>query len=139
MWRRLYVPQVPLAPRRQAGGGSEPAVEQPKGREVEKKRSEAPSRFYFYKTKDGEKGPYTDGQLRSLWANGHITADVVYRSDGSPEWMPLCDSPMVKPGELAWGQLAGRVPPLRKVQYWALRTICLLSVLAFFLPNVRMR
>ena len=132
----LYVPQVPLAPRRQAGGGPGPAAEQPKGREVERKKSEAPSRFYFYKTKDGEKGPYTDGQLRSLWANGHVTADVVYRSEGSAEWMPLCDSPILKAGQLGLGQVAGRIPPLRTVQQWMFRAICLLSVISFFLANV---
>jgi hypothetical protein len=45
--------------------------------------------LFYYKVKDEEKGPYTFGQLRSMWDNGNITADAVCRSSNSSEWLPL--------------------------------------------------
>jgi hypothetical protein len=45
--------------------------------------------LFYYKVKDAEKGPYTLGQLRSMWDNGLITADAVSRSSDSSEWLPL--------------------------------------------------
>src|SRR5580704_9464544 len=36
-----------------------------------------------------KKGPYTIGQLRSLWNAGLITAQTLYSPEGFPEWIPL--------------------------------------------------
>ena len=132
---KLYVPALPLPSRgmpvSQAATRPAPA----KAQEPEKLSREAPRQLYFYKSNDGEKGPYTEEQLRSLWANGIITANAVYRADKSSEWVPLCDSPIVSASQL--GQMARRIPPLRTVQQWAFKGICLLSMMAFFLTNVR--
>jgi len=134
---RLYVPQVPVASRAQPTAKAGPEPEPIEARHAEKRRDEVPGRFYFYRSKEGEKGPYTGEQLRSLWTNGTITADVVYRSEDETRWMPLYDSPILKAGQGGFSQVVGRLPPLRRVQQWALTAICLLSVMAFFLPNVR--
>jgi hypothetical protein len=48
-----------------------------------------PNTLFYYKVKDEEKGPYTLGQLRSMWDSGQVTADVVSRSSDSSEWFPL--------------------------------------------------
>ena len=33
---------------------------------------------FYFKVKDVEKGPYTLGQLSSMWDNGQIAADAVH-------------------------------------------------------------
>jgi TM2 domain-containing membrane protein YozV len=39
---------------------------------------------------EGErKGPYTIGQLQSMWNNGTITSETQHWMDGYNEWMPL--------------------------------------------------
>src|SRR6266545_2654639 len=35
------------------------------------------------------KGPYTIGQLRSMWSSGAITGDTLYREEGSDDWNTL--------------------------------------------------
>ena len=94
-------------------------------------KPQQPTQLYFYKTKDGEKGPYTVGQLRSLWTNGQITADADYRSENSAEWSPLAASPI-----LSVSGLAQSIPPMRAIHSLALKSICLLSVIAFFLTTM---
>jgi hypothetical protein len=42
--------------------------------------------LYYYKIGDTEKGPYTIGQLRSLWSSGMITSDMPYRVEGNQSW-----------------------------------------------------
>jgi uncharacterized protein DUF4339 len=39
------------------------------------------------------KGPYTIGQLRALWSSGMLTANTLYRLEGSEEWLPI--TPMI--------------------------------------------
>lgn len=132
---KLYIPGRPLTSGEIQGSQSAPQPEPAKAPAPTKVNREPPSQFYFYKSKEGEKGPYTEGQLRSLWANGIITANAVYRRDKSSIWLPLCDSPIITASEL--GQMARRIPPLRTVQQWAFKGVCLLSLAAFFLTNVR--
>lgn len=45
----------------------------------------------YIKTPTGEKGPFTLGQLRSMWASGAITKNDEYRDEGLVEWYPLSD------------------------------------------------
>jgi DNA-directed RNA polymerase subunit RPC12/RpoP len=44
------------------------------------------AQMYFYKLGGAEKGPYTIGQLRSLWNTGAITSDMLYRTEESQSW-----------------------------------------------------
>jgi hypothetical protein len=40
---------------------------------------------------DGEntKGPFTIGQLRSMWSTGSITTKTMHRQEGDEQWRPL--------------------------------------------------
>ena len=50
----------------------------------------APSVILYYLQKDGaQTGPFTIGQLRSMWQSGSITAQTQYWFEGAPEWRPL--------------------------------------------------
>jgi len=44
--------------------------------------------FYILQS-DETKGPYTIGQLRSMWSAGAITGSTLYCEDGYDEWLPL--------------------------------------------------
>jgi DNA-directed RNA polymerase subunit RPC12/RpoP len=44
--------------------------------------------FYILQN-DQTKGPYTIGQLRSMWSNGAITGDTFYCKEGYGEWLRL--------------------------------------------------
>ncbi|MEQ1858462.1 MAG: NINE protein [Chthoniobacteraceae bacterium] len=44
--------------------------------------------YYIYRN-DEQHGPYSVGQLRSMWKSGTITGDVPYRYADSDEWIPL--------------------------------------------------
>src|SRR6185436_17116391 len=37
------------------------------------------------------RGPYTIGQLRSMWNSGAITGDTLYCEEGSDDWRTLSD------------------------------------------------
>ena len=41
------------------------------------------------KFKGEERGPFTKGQLHSMWNNGLITSDCVYRVSGQSNWQPV--------------------------------------------------
>lgn len=44
----------------------------------------------FYINDNGEaKGPYTFGQLRSMWNTGTVTGDTLYCEEGFEEWLHL--------------------------------------------------
>ena len=44
----------------------------------------------FYLHRDGaQTGPFTIGQLRSMWQSGSITAQTQYWFEGAAEWRPL--------------------------------------------------
>jgi hypothetical protein len=45
--------------------------------------------LYFLLKGDEQSGPFTIGQLRSMWQSGSITAQTQYWFDGAPEWRPL--------------------------------------------------
>lgn len=47
--------------------------------------------LFYFKAKGEEKGPFTFGQLRSMWNNGQITADALYRTSDSSECLPLAE------------------------------------------------
>jgi hypothetical protein len=49
-------------------------------------RSPKQTQMFLFKVGDVEKGPYTIGQLRSLWNTGTITSDMLYRTEGSQSW-----------------------------------------------------
>jgi len=44
---------------------------------------------YFILVNDEIEGPYTLGQLRSLWNGGGITSETLYCQEGFPGWVPL--------------------------------------------------
>jgi len=44
---------------------------------------------YFIIQNEETKGPYTIGQLRSLWNSGAITSQTLYCQEGFSEWLPL--------------------------------------------------
>ena len=44
--------------------------------------------FYILQ-KEETKGPFTIGQLRSLWSSGAITGDTLYCEEGYEQWLPL--------------------------------------------------
>ena len=44
---------------------------------------------YYIIQNDETKGPYTIGQLRSMWNAGAITGKVVFCKEGDAEWRPL--------------------------------------------------
>ncbi|MBI4515061.1 MAG: DUF4339 domain-containing protein [Deltaproteobacteria bacterium] len=45
--------------------------------------------FYIRIGTEQEKGPFTMDQLRSMWENGAITADALYRPSDATEWRQL--------------------------------------------------
>jgi hypothetical protein len=83
--------------------------------------------LFFYKIGESEKGPYTFEQLRTLWNNGQITGDALYRSGQASDWQPLS----VRIGQ----QSQNSFPPVKKLQNLLLKGVCILSLIAFFLPN----
>jgi hypothetical protein len=46
---------------------------------------------FYIKSTDGDKGPFILSQLRSMWDNGAITADTLYRTDESQKWHSLAE------------------------------------------------
>lgn len=44
---------------------------------------------YYILQNDETKGPYTIGQLRSMWNSGAITGQTHYCQEGYSEWLPL--------------------------------------------------
>ena len=46
---------------------------------------------FYIQTDGGAKGPFTLGQLRSMWDKGLITADTLVRGEESSDWLPLAD------------------------------------------------
>jgi hypothetical protein len=46
---------------------------------------------FHLKLTEGEKGPFTMSQLRSMWDSGAITADTLYRADASQGWQSLAE------------------------------------------------
>jgi hypothetical protein len=44
---------------------------------------------YYILEGDEIKGPYTVGQLRSMWNTGAITVNTLYAAEGYPQWLPM--------------------------------------------------
>jgi hypothetical protein len=44
---------------------------------------------YFIHLNGETRGPYTIGQLRTMWNTGAVTADTLYCEDGGKEWLQL--------------------------------------------------
>ena len=44
--------------------------------------------YYLYRNKEWQ-GPYSMGQLRSMWHSGALTTDTYYRQDDPGEWFQL--------------------------------------------------
>lgn len=44
---------------------------------------------YYILQSDETKGPYTIGQLRSMWNSGTITGETLFCEEGYDEWLPL--------------------------------------------------
>ena len=51
--------------------------------------SPPPVKLYDILQHTETKGPYTMGQLRALWSSGTLTANTLYRQEGSEEWLPI--------------------------------------------------
>lgn len=47
--------------------------------------------IYYILQGEETKGPYTIGQLRSLWNSGAITGRTLYWREGFSKWLPLID------------------------------------------------
>jgi TM2 domain-containing membrane protein YozV len=45
--------------------------------------------MYFLWLNESQSGPFTIGQLKSMWAAGQITVATLYWQEGMGEWMPL--------------------------------------------------
>lgn len=52
-------------------------------------RREMPMDQYFLLLNGEQKGPFTMGQLRSMWTSGGITADILYWQEGNSDWLPI--------------------------------------------------
>ena len=83
--------------------------------------------LFFYRIGDAKKGPYTFEQLRTLWNNGQITGDALYRSEQGLDWKPLS----VRIGQ----QSQNSFLPVTKLYNLLLKGVCIFSLIAFFLPN----
>lgn len=83
--------------------------------------------LFYYKTADRENGPYTFDQLRSLWNNGQITGDALFRNEKSLQWEPLS----VRIRQHSRILFA----PSAKLNSLLLKCIFAISLVAFFLPN----
>lgn len=119
----LFVPPPPPSPpTKPAPVKTEPPVTMPQAA-----KKPQGSGLFFYKIGNGEKGPYTLEQLRSLWLNGQITADAAYREEGDSIWLPLAGSKIVKTQNT---NLA-----LVGIHSLLLKVVFVLSLTAFFLPN----
>jgi len=113
----LYVPQgapkrvacLPSAPPSPTAAEAPPVIQRPAASKTPLR--EQLTGLYHYKIKDETKGPYTIEQLRGLWMNGQITADTLYRSEDSSEWLPLRESPVLSAGE-SGSQISVPIPPL---------------------------
>lgn len=46
---------------------------------------------YYLWINEEQAGPYTLGQLKSMWAAGQITSAMLYWHEGAPEWRALGD------------------------------------------------
>jgi hypothetical protein len=44
---------------------------------------------YYILQNDETKGPFTIGQLRTMWNSGAITAETLYCQEGFADWLPL--------------------------------------------------
>ena len=44
---------------------------------------------YYIRLNDETKGPYTIGQLRSMWLSGVLTGDTLYCEEGYRKWLQL--------------------------------------------------
>lgn len=62
---------------------------------------------FFIKAKGDEKGPFTESQVRSMWSNGVITSDTVYRTSEGQAWQPVAG--MFETGKAA---TASNTPPM---------------------------
>jgi len=47
--------------------------------------------LYYLIVSEQQAGPYTVGQLRSMWQAGLVTAQTQYWSEGADSWRPLLD------------------------------------------------
>ena len=46
---------------------------------------------YYLQQGETQTGPLTLLQLRSMWADGELTAETLYWHDGATEWRPISD------------------------------------------------
>lgn len=85
LWQRSELVLTPAADASSLGA-SAPATE---SKQTDKLPA-APSVILYYLQKDGaQTGPFTIGQLRSMWQSGSITAQSLYWFEGATEWRPL--------------------------------------------------
>lgn len=52
-------------------------------------RIESKETFYFVVLNEEQAGPYTIGQLRSMWQSGAVTAHTLFWHEGEEGWQPL--------------------------------------------------
>ena len=72
---------------------------------------------YWITINDEQRGPYTIGQLRSMWNSGTITAETLYWQQGFENWYPLSyiiklleEQQSAAPPPLAVGHVAPQQP-----------------------------
>ena len=67
-----------------------PPIDAPKVSKPTSGRIEAPgTNSYYFVLNDETKGPYTSGQLCSMWDAGAITGETLYCQEGYSDWLPL--------------------------------------------------
>jgi TM2 domain-containing membrane protein YozV len=62
-----------------------------KNRECAFIKSESRDMNYYILEGEATKGPFTLGQLRSMWSAGSITAKTMFCQEGDAQWRPLSD------------------------------------------------
>ncbi len=82
---------------------------------------------YYIRQNEEARGPYTIGQLRSMWNAGNLTGDTLYRKEGSDVWKVL-SSQLESPPPV--DQQAPVLPPQR---FWSPGAALVLS---FFIPGL---
>jgi hypothetical protein len=139
----IYVPRMPLEqappPPPMPVRSSPPPPPATAGLKINKPaKPSAPDQnsLYFFQSIGGEAGPYTLGQLSSLMGSGQITGDVLCRAAEAQEWRPI--SALIenhpKPPQMIRPAASARSGP--DYANYIMIVVLVLSVVAFFLPNI---
>src|SRR5437773_10014518 len=96
---------------------------------------------YLIKTKGEERGPYAESQLRSMWNNGAITSDTLYRETEAQEWRPIAgffetEKPAAVQVSPIGDEPASATPNKSQAGAIAVLIVLILVIAAMFFGNV---